>query len=285
MPGVLYNPNSLEWSTLQSYMGMQALSACIFVVGALSVGWKLIWARLNVEVEMSMNMGSTRKTRTGYVPGFFHPNVFTTFIVLAQLAAGFAGFWSWRAGYRSENAPLYADPLHDEEPTHKNFFWAQLLYTIFFIMNMFANIAVFSLGVGYNRMTMAYGIEFFTFGVGVATTVLFYFTSTTAGIIMTVVSAIYLNRVRVVYVFRKNVNATGFSFDVMHSMYTYVFPEKDMFSHKYGDTTLMSRIFGRPPPQQQGYVQGPPPQGYPQGYVQQQQPPQQQFNVYESPEE
>jgi hypothetical protein len=146
-------------------------------------------------------------------------------------------------------------------------------------MNMFANISLFSLGVGYNRMTMAYGIEWITFGAGVTTTVFYYLTNTTAGIVMTVVMAIYMNRLRVVHVFRKNVNPTGFSLDVMHSMYTYVFPEKDMTTHKYGDVTLMSRNIG-----QQGYV--PPPQGYPQqpqGYPPQQGyvPQQPEFNEYD----
>lgn len=213
MAGWLFDPNSVEWLALFSFMLITMVSPVVHTVTAIGGGWYFMWKRLSKE-----------EPKKRHVPRFFHPQLSEVIRYTVMAMAGFSAWFVWRMAYRLENAPIYAKSLfgpdpdsgYDEDfdlPSQSTFFCSMLFYLLFLFFSIVAPLANFGLAYQLRMRMTARTLGFLVFGLAVATTVSFWIMVPLSGIFMAVVSLFYLYNLYVVFIFTRNITKSLVTFE------------------------------------------------------------------------
>jgi len=155
-----YDPDVVEWISLSLFCVLGLLTWFSVVTFAMGFQWKLWWEDPRI-----------RKPSI-----IFHPVFYGGLLFVVSLLSGIAAWLNWREGHRS----LQSSQLSEQPPSDSEFFWANFLFVVYWLIGILSGPCFFTLGMQYQTfyITCIFTIVMCALSIGLVTVSFFIWSIT-----------------------------------------------------------------------------------------------------------
>jgi len=171
---VVYNPDDEEWIALVIFMASALIAWVCLAAFAHGFNWKSWW-----------EFPSFRKP---YM--LFNPMAYSVLFFLVQATAGIAAWLVWSEGHRSNNVP--PDPENGTIPSTTEYFWANLVWILYFGFGLFFGPCFFTATLQYNNIICSIAFTALMLGISGGLAIVGWFIWFVPGILFTLVGIFWL---------------------------------------------------------------------------------------------